>query len=73
MKQSATRLQLKIGERMKNNLNVNKDLASILLWVYLLILALILATNLWFHPSQVGIIVPDGPEVSRMVVPDGPD
>ena len=58
---------------MKGNLKVNKDLASLLLWVYLVTLALILATNLWMQPSQVGLIVPDGPEVHRMIVPDGPE
>ena len=60
-------------KRMKSNLKVNKDLASLLLLVYLVTLALILATNLWMQPSQVGMIVPDGPEVHRMIVPAGPE
>jgi hypothetical protein len=64
---------MKIGERMKSNLKVNKDLVSLLLWVYLVTLALILATNLWMQPSQVGMVVPDGPEVHRMIVPDAPE
>jgi hypothetical protein len=60
---------MKTGERMKSNLNVNKDLASLLLCVYLVILA----TNLWTHPSHIGMVVPDSPEVSRMIVPDAPE
>lgn len=58
---------------MKSNLKVKKDLASLLLWVYLVTLALILATNLWMQPSQVGMVVPDGPDAIRMVVPDAPE
>ena len=58
---------------MNSNLKVNKDLASLLLWAYLVTLALILATNLWMQPFQVGMVVPDGPDVYRMIVPDGPE
>ena len=58
---------------MKNNLIGNKNLSSTLLRGYLLALMFTLLANLWLQPSQPGMIVPDGPDATRMVVPDAPD
>lgn len=51
-------------------LKVSKGIA---LRASILALALVLGANLWLQPSKIGMIVPDGPEATRMIVPDAPE
>ena len=58
---------------MNTNLKVRKNETPFVLRGSLLVLTFVLGANAWLHTFRPGMVVPDGPEVTRMSVPDAPD